>query len=62
MQRRIKPKDLETILRESFLEETMPQRGGGPAVVATVQRRGRDAVLDSDDAEIIVYELFGERA
>lgn len=58
---KLKPPRFEDLLRESL-------RGGIPAhddmnpPAPRFHRRGNDAILDSDDCEIIVYELFGDRA
>lgn len=52
------------ILREVPLEsddDRAPREAAAPSA-AKVRRRGRDAVLEADDCEIIVYELFQDRA
>jgi len=57
---KIKPQGFQDLLLESG--EDSHARDSAAPTVAKVQRRGNDAILDSDDCEIIVYELFGDRA
>lgn len=57
------PRGLEELLRASPSDSGDPAPGTPVAPrTAKVHRRGRDAVLDTDDVEIIVYELFPDRA
>ncbi|MBI2078491.1 MAG: hypothetical protein HYT80_09015 [Euryarchaeota archaeon] len=58
---KLKPQGFEDLLHES-LDGPAHARASAAPTVAKVQRRGNDAILDSDDCEIIVYELFGDRA
>lgn len=61
---RLTPRGLMEILREVPLEsddDPAPREAAAPSA-AKVRRRGRDAVLEADDCEIIVYELFQDRA
>ena len=58
---KLKPQGFEDRLREPR-DESSHARASAAPMVAKVQRRGNDAILDSDDCEIIVYELFGDRA
>lgn len=60
---KLKPRGVEELLRDSLLAPSDPTpRGNAAPSEAKVHRRGNDAVLDSDDCEIVVYEMFGDRA
>jgi hypothetical protein len=63
MAARLTPQGLQELLPEIPVEtgSRTPSLSAAPST-AKVQRRGRDAVLEAGDVEIVVYELFPDRA
>lgn len=60
---KLTPQGLQEILQDVPLElsGSTPSNAVAPDT-AKVQRRGRDAVLEAADVDIVVYELFPDRA
>ena len=56
-----KPQDFKDMLREDLSIASEPARARAAPFAAVVQRRGKEAVLDTDDVQIIVYEMFPDR-
>lgn len=63
MAAKMTPRGLQDLLQSVPLEtsDSTPSSAAAPNT-AQVQRGGRDAVLEANDAEIVVYELFPDRA
>lgn len=60
---KLNPRGLQELLQGIPLDpsDSAPSSAVAPNV-AKVQRRGRDAVLEANDVDIVVYELFPDRA
>jgi hypothetical protein len=57
MATKIKPRGLEDMLRQGLGAASEPARPRAAPTVATIPHRGKEAVLETDDVQIIVYEL-----
>lgn len=60
---KLTPRGLQDLLQSVPLDTngSAPSNAAAPNTTK-VQRRGRDAVLEANDVEIVVYELFPDRA
>lgn len=60
---KMKPPGLEDLLRRSLTAPSEAPRPNPPAPTeALVQRRGADAILDTEDCQILLYEMYEDRA
>jgi hypothetical protein len=58
---RLKPKGLDELLRQSLVESSEPARQETAPTAAVLPKTAREAVLETDDVQIVVYEPFENR-